>query len=330
LFKIPKEFPGKNEPLPGNSLGVVVALSAYLKGVLIMTAVPFTQCCSMLAIDAKTLRQWLKHSNLSLQAHPSDARIKCLPIEQVQQLATLHGRSLPPDVACTLPQVSAPAPLVVPAMPRPLQSGSCVTLVQPASHLPSTAPQDADLVNKLSSLEATVITLQQQLAGLALELLQERTLRYELRLQTLEALIQPIERPEALQTRGEELQEEEGSGKERRLHPAERRARSRVIPLIEYGAHGAYVVICPQEGELLLTPDSPEWFDWLASLSSFRFVGQQGRFSAYRKGRLSRGWSAYRTIHQHDYQHYLGTTDHLTIGSLEQMAAKLQSHMPSL
>src|SRR5260370_7935452 len=68
---------------------------------------------------------------------------------------------------------------------------------------------------------------------------------------------------------------------ERRLHPAELRARSRVIPLIEYGARGTYVVICPQEGELHLTPDSPEWFDWLATLSSFRFVGQQVRFPAY-------------------------------------------------
>ena len=49
--------------------------------------------------------------------------------------------------------------------------------------------------------------------------------------------------------------------KERRLHPAELRARSRVIPLIEYGARGTYVVICPQEGELHLTPNSPEWLD---------------------------------------------------------------------
>jgi len=77
----------------------------------------------------------------------------------------------------------------------------------------------------------------------------------------------------------------------------------------------------------LLTPDSSAWFDWLATLSSFRFVGKQGRFTAYRKGRMSRRWLAYRTIHQHDYQHYLSITDHLTIDCLEQMAAKLQSYM---
>jgi hypothetical protein len=35
-------------------------------------------------------------------------------------------------------------------------------------------------------------------------------------------------------------------------------------------------------------------------------------------------------MHQHDYQHYLGTTDHLTIDCLEQMAATLQSYMAAL
>ena len=57
---------------------------------------------------------------------------------------------------------------------------------------------------------------------------------------------------------------------------------------------------------------------------------QRSRVRAYRKGRMSRRWSAYRTIHQHDYQHSLGTTDHLTIDCLEQMAAKLQSYMAAL
>jgi hypothetical protein len=65
------------------------------------------------------------------------------------------------------------------------------------------------------------------------------------------------------------------------------------------------VLICLLEGELLIDPDSPEWLSWLASLSSFRFVGQVGRFSATRvsdRG-LKRTWYAYRTIHQHDYKH---------------------------
>ena len=100
--------------------------------------------------------------------------------------------------------------------------------------------------------------------------------------------------------------------------------------LIEYGAQGVYVIISSQEGELHLTPDSAEWFAWLASISSFRFVGQQGRFTAYRHDRLSRSWRAHRRIHQQDYRQLLGTTDHLTIQRLEQTAAAIQSHLSSL
>jgi hypothetical protein len=295
------------------------------KGVTLMTTVPLTDCCAILGIDPKTLRHWRTLAQMPLHVHPTDARIKCLTTEQVQQLAAVHARPI------QLPQALAPSPLggssPLPADDVPTDSG--LALVQ-TPH----GQAEMDLLKQLSHLETHVSTLQQQLAQLALELLQERTLRYEQRLQTLEAFLQPTQRPEALpqapQTTGTQTQQENVTGKERCLHPAELRARSRVLPLIEYGAGGTYVVICPQEGELHLTPDSPEWFDWLATLSSFRFIGKQGRLSAYRKGRLSRRWSAYRTIHQHDYQHYLGTTDHLTIDCLEQMAAKLQSHMRSL
>jgi hypothetical protein len=119
----------------------------------------------------------------------------------------------------------------------------------------------------------------------------------------------------------------------RRLLPAEVRARSRVTPLIEYGAQGSYMLVCPREGVLPFAPDSAEWFDWLASLTSFRFVGPHGRFTAHRdteRGQRTRSWRAYRTIHQHSYKHYLGTTDHLTLAALEQAAAKLQAYGDAL
>jgi hypothetical protein len=286
-----------------------------------MTTIALTDCSTMLGIDPKTLRHWLHQAQMPLHVHTTDARIKCLTSEQVQQLAVMHARPF------ALSEAPAPSPLV---LSSPLSAEDGPTDTGPALVQRPHCQSETDLLNKLASLETHVTTMQQQLAQLALELLGERTERYEQRLQTLEALIQPTERPQALPTLGTQTQQEQVTGKERRLHPAELRARSRVLPLIEYGAAGTYVVICPQEGELVLTPDSPAWFDWLATLSSFRFVGKQGRFSAYRKGRLSRRWSAYRTIHQHDYQHYLGTTDHLTLDCLEQMAAKLQSYMTAL
>src|SRR6266568_9090590 len=111
--------------------------------------------------------------------------------------------------------------------------------------------------------------------------------------------------------------------------PGAARGRRGVLPLIAYTATGSYVLICPSKGELALLPDSPAWFDWLATLSSFRFVGQQGRLSIYRNpGRTS--WMAYRRIHGRRYDYGLGNTKLLTIAHLEQMAATLQSYVPSL
>jgi len=85
------------------------------------------------------------------------------------------------------------------------------------------------------------------------------------------------------------------------------------------------VLICPQEGELPFTADSLEWFDWLCSLSSFRFIGHSGRFTAYREGQ--RSWRAYRSFHGRNYKQSLGTTDRLTIARLEQVAGTLQSRL---
>ena len=70
--------------------------------------------------------------------------------------------------------------------------------------------------------------------------------------------------------------------------------------------------------------------DRLASLTLFRFLGPHGRFTAYRDsehGQRTRYWTASRCIHGREYRHYLGVTDHLTLARLEQIAAKLQSHV---
>ncbi len=280
-----------------------------------MIMLPLIDCSQMLAIDAKTLRHWLRQANIPLHPHPTDARVKCLTMEQVRHLAALHGRALKPHEAPTTSLLGAPE------MPR----GTNLALGETPAIQPET-----DLLQKLSHLETQVATMQQHLAELALELLQERTLRYEQRLQTLETLIGPTQQPSARQRMGEQNPPEEGSHTQRRLHLAKQPAPSRLIPLIEYAADGTYVVICPERGELPLTPDSPEWFDWLATLSSFRFVGQRGRLSAYRKPGRTFCWFAYRRIHRHRYEHALGRTDQVTIDHLEQMAAQLQSSLVSL
>ncbi len=107
------------------------------------------------------------------------------------------------------------------------------------------------------------------------------------------------------------------------------RAPVHVLPLVEYGTHGGYVIICPEHGLLTFQPDSTEWFAWLATRSSFRFVGQSGRFTAHREFTRVPGcaWRAHRQIRNHTYNIRLGSTESLTIAALEQAAAELQSHL---
>jgi hypothetical protein len=64
----------------------------------------------------------------------------------------------------------------------------------------------------------------------------------------------------------------------------------------------------------------------LETISSLRFLGQQGRWSAYRdKRRTAHGWFAYRRINGQQYVYALGSPHELTIARFEQMAAMLQS-----
>ncbi len=284
-----------------------------------MTLITQMECCTMLGIGPKTLRNWLRHA---------DARLKCLMVEQVQQLAALHARPL---------QMSPPASPGLPADVTPLASSQGQTVATQANKAlavsaPSSSSEEAELRKAVCGLEAKVLTLQEQLTHLTFELLRERTERYEQRLSALEAL-----RPQhaARSSSAQELvpvveqRPSSPSVPERALQPAELLARSRILPRIEYGTQGLSVLICPEVWVLSFPLDSPEWFDWLASLASFRFLGSQGRFTAYREGQ-TRTWKAYRTYHGRAHRRYLGITDRLTIARLEHVAASLQSEMTSL
>ena len=297
-----------------------------------MATVPLATGARLLGIHPKTLRHWLTTAHLPLAAHPTDARIRCVAQADLLEVARLHSRPLPhlPAVpalesytASALAAEQAkplPAHVAAPAHRAALLSPPCTSL--------------ADLLGQLSSLETHVATLQQQLAGLALEFLQERSGRSEQRLRTLEGrLSQPLESLQAPQETDVAGPPAPSPLPAHRPLPVEVRARSRVTALIEYGAQGQYVAVCPRQGVLSLTPDSPQWFDWLASLTAFRFVGPVGRFSACRaseKGQYTRRWAARRLFHGHDCWHYLGVTDRLTLASLEQAAAALQARVDAL
>ncbi len=263
-----------------------------------MTLMSLTDCCRLLAIDAKTLHRWLAQAQLTLQPHPTDARLKGLTRDHLRLLARAHHRSLPP-----LPE----------ERPAPAETS-------PAEE-PPLPPELLDLLWTLTQLPAQVAALQQQLAELT-ALVQSHPPRPSVTI------------PHA-QRRAARLGSPTPTKVSARSRPAaSSRAQQpgpsvQVLPLIEYGIQGTYVVICPTHGLLALEPDTPEWFAWLATRSSFRFVGKQGRFSAHREvERLPRAaWRAHRSIRSHTYNLRLGSTQSLTIATLEQAAATLHAHL---
>jgi len=150
-----------------------------------MTAIPQMECCTMLGIDPKTLRNWLRHAHLHFVAHPTDARLKCLMPEQVQQLAALHARPIAPPAAASpaLRQeaTTLPSTLSPPALTQQNET--------PLADAPASCSEAARLRTVVCSLEAKVMALQEQVAQLSLELLRERSERYERRLSSLETLL---------------------------------------------------------------------------------------------------------------------------------------------
>jgi hypothetical protein len=101
-----------------------------------------------------------------------------------------------------------------------------------------------------------------------------------------------------------------------------------VIPRVEYGDEGHYVVICPKRGLLPFEPDTPEWFAWVAEQDSFRFVGKVGSFTAHHEWRVPKGaWRAHRHIRNHGYHLRLAPSHELTMTVLEQAAEALQAHL---
>lgn len=262
-----------------------------------MTLIALTECCRLLGIDGKTLRRWLTQAQLPVQAHPGDARCKGLARDHLLLLARDHHRCL----------TGLPQELAALAGPRPPEEP------------PSLPAELLALLPTLTVLPAQIAALQQQLAELT-------------------ALLQPpqpaVTMPKAQRqaTRGGAPTPTRASARARRATSSRVKRPAPSVPvlaLIEYGSQGTYVVICPTRGLLPLEPDSPAWFAELSTLSSFRFVGKCGRFTAHREvERLPRAaWRAHRSMGGHTSNLHLGSTQSLTIATLEQAAATLHAHL---
>lgn len=192
----------------------------------------------------------------------------------------------------------------------------------PAPALPSAAQAQA-------TLPADLLALPQQLAGLQAQLstLQQQVTELGLLLRSDAPAPQSPLAASKLSPR-----------RKRSAQPAPAAAPStavtalrkpiHVIPRVEYGSEGHYVVICPRHGLLPFEPDSPQWFAWLAQQESFRFVGKEGHFSAHHWWRVPTGaWRAHRKLRNHTANLRLAPTPQLTVAVLEQAAAQFQAQL---
>jgi LuxR family maltose regulon positive regulatory protein len=97
-----------------------------------------------------------------------------------------------------------------------------------------------------------------------------------------------------------------------------------------------HLIWCPERetyelrahrGQRLLSvaPDEPEWFVWLDTITSFRFLGQHGQLTVRKEARR-RGeqyWYAYRRVGEKMAKKYLGRTTDLSMAHLEEIAILL-------
>ncbi len=260
-----------------------------------MTLISVTDCCRMLSIDPKTLRRWRAQAQLPLQPHPGDARLKGLTAEGLRLLATAHHRRLP----ALLEDLPASAPIEAAPQSSPLP------------------PELLDLLEQLRALPLQIAALQQQLAELTQRLEQPPPVIADSAHQGAGGLSYPKPTKAAVSSRPAAA-----SHKKRPAPPAH------VLPRVEYGMGGHDVIICPTHGLLSFEPESPQWFAWLATQSSFRFVGKGGRLTAHHEWRVPTGaWRAHRHLRNHSYTLRLAPTHDLTIAVLEQAAATLQAHL---
>jgi hypothetical protein len=260
-----------------------------------MIVVSFAEACRRLSIDAKTLHRWLAEAELSLPCHPCDGRKKGVNEEHLQVLARLHHRRL--------------------------AGGEQEGATQQACQIPLLPADLLALPEQLSAMQAQLAVLQQQVAALT-------------RLVTLHgpepAL--PLVPTKSTSTAKREAQPTRSAPRSRLAASATAKAPPKspvhVIPRVEYGEQGRYVVICPKKGLLPLEPDTEEWFAWVAEQDSFRFVGKWGYFTAHHEWRVPKGaWRAHRHIRNRVYIQRLAPNHELTIVVLEQAALALQAHL---
>lgn len=258
-----------------------------------MTLISLADCCRLLVIDPKTLHHWMRLSHLTVASHPDDARLKCLSAEHLEQLGAAHHRSVP---------LSGRG--LVPADPLALGEP------EPAKKLTDGPAQLRALTEHLEALQAQVTLLREDLTRLTHPVVSEPV-----------PPPSPGTRPAKAPSRKPSQPSCMPAGSD------DRRKQPHVLSRVEYVTQDTYAMISSEVGKLSFEPDSPDWFAWLWTLASFRFVGLHGYYTAYRGYGCSPGtsWWAFRQIHSHCRKVRIGTTELLTLEALELAASSLQA-----
>jgi hypothetical protein len=168
----------------------------------------------------------VKHTAMPLQAHPTDARVKCLThwrkssnwrtLQPHQPLQHALGEAI---CGCGEP----------PALPEP----ALTSALSPLQTTSPACPSEADLHQQVVSLQAQVMLQQQQLAHLTSMLFLGPQTSADHPRASLAALVPPAG---PLRPGSPALPQQEGHAQAEtgpRPHPAERRRR-RLLPLIEF------------------------------------------------------------------------------------------------
>lgn len=183
---------------------------------------------------------------------------------------------------------------------------------------PPSLPPPPDVLSQLAQMQQQIFTLQEQVTRLSLALLQFSSLRPPLASPPSASAPAPSVAvlPPVLDA-----------------SPPPPRPRSRAVPMIAFTADGCYQVVDPDKGILPLTPDSPQWFAWLASTNTLTFQGRHGSFTAtrrFRRGKRVQSWTVYRCLHSRSCTLYAGMTMTLTTARLEGLAQQILTRLAPL
>src|SRR5436305_2872378 len=296
-----------------------------------MTLISLADCCRRLCIDPKTLRRWRENAHISVQPDPLDARLKCVTQEQLKLVAVAHHRALAEATPFSVPQHSS-APATLPnAMCASVLSDFAAQITRLTEQLVSLQAHVTTLQTQLTLL-AGQTCLEPSEAASASQMLGQKSQEssqdkseessqpksQESSQDKSEESSQPKSQEssqdkseessqpksqESSQDKSEESSQPKSqeSSQEATAVSIDRRKHPRVLPLVEYATQGKYVIISPELGRLECSPDSAEWFTWLSTIPSFRFVGEHGHFTAFRGYQCSEStpWWAHRQIRNH-------------------------------